>query len=192
MKTRSLLIGFYAIFVVTSLVYHSFARQWQIDSRVDPNRIAELRAATDTETDLDSAQQYARDSILILETRASDHLLAGSLSRSYILFAIISTLPLVGYAGQSMRSKLFIDRPKDMPRLVYWTLFGVSTRATAVRYMWLSVALAYVSAIAALFATIGYLGLFSLVTAYLYQNAVEWMDKNSYWANKTNPPFPTS
>jgi cytidylate kinase len=74
------LIGCYAIFVVTSLVYHSFARQWQIDSRVDPNRIAELRAAADTETDLDSAQQYARDSILILETRASDHLLAGLVS----------------------------------------------------------------------------------------------------------------
>ena len=46
--------------MVTSLVYHSFARQWQIDSRVDPNRIAELRAAADTETDLDSAQQYGR------------------------------------------------------------------------------------------------------------------------------------
>lgn len=186
------MIGFYAVFVVTSLVYHTFAGQWQVESRVDANRIAEIRAAADTVTDLATAQQFAKDSILMLEMRASDHLLAGSLSRSYILFAIISTLPLVGYAGQSMRSKLFIDRPAEMPRLVYWTLFGVSTRATAVRYMWLSVALAYVSALAALFDSIGYLGLFSLVTAYLYQNAVQWVDKHSYWANKTNPPFPTS
>ena len=178
--------------MVTSLVYHTFAGQWQVDSLLDPRRIAELRATADTVTDLETAQQLARDSILLLELRAADHSLAGSLSRSYILFAVISTLPLVGYAGRSMRSKLFIDRPTEMPRLVYWTLFGVSTRATAVRYMWLSVALAYVSAVAALFVTIGYLGLFSLVTAYLYQNAVEWVDKNSYWANKTNPPFPTS
>lgn len=189
MKTKFLLLVLYAVFVVTSLVYLSFARQWQTDSRLDPRTVAEIRASADTVTELEAAQRYARDAIILLEFRAPDHVLAGSLSRYYLLFALVASLPLAGYAGQTMRSKLFVDRPADMPRLVYWTLFGVSTRATAVRYMWLSVALAYVSAIAALFVTIGYLGLFSLVTAYLYQNAIKWVDTHAYWANKTNHPF---
>jgi hypothetical protein len=192
LKTRFLLIVLYVGFVVTSLVYLWFANQWQAESRIDLHSIAELRANADAATDVKTAQQTAKDSILMLEMRAADQLLADSLSRLYLLFALVSTLPLVGYAGQTMRSKLFINRPEDMPRLVYWTLFGVSTRATAVRYMWLSVTLAYVSAVAALFVTIGYLGLFSLVTAYLYQNAIQWVDKNSHWANKTNHPFPLS
>lgn len=56
--------------------------------------------------------------------------------------------------------------------------------------MWLSVALAFVSAAVSLITPIGYLGLFSLVTAYLYQYAIEWVDKNAYWANQTRVPFP--
>jgi hypothetical protein len=38
----------------------------------------------------------------------------------------------------------------------------------------------------------GFLGLFALVTAGLYRYAVKWVDENSYWANATRPPFPTS
>ena len=79
-----------------------------------------------------------------------------------------------------------------MPRIVFWTLWGVSTRATAMRYMWLSILLAVVSLGASFFNPMGFLGGFALITAVLYRYAVRWVDKNSYWANATRAPFPTS
>lgn len=151
---------------------------------------AEMRAQATTELDLAMAQQRSLDAIALLESTDRATQSADRFHVYYIGFAFLGSLPLAAYAGQSMRDKLFVTRPANMPHIVYWTLFGVSTRRTAVRYMWLSVALAFVSAAVSLITPIGYLGLFSLVTAYLYQYAIEWVDKNAYWANQTRAPFP--
>lgn len=107
----------------------------------------------------------------------------------YVWFAIAMSLPLAAYTGQSMRDKLFVTRPANMPHLVFWTLWGVSTRQTAIRYMRLSILLAVVSLGLAYFNPMGFLGIFALITAALYRYAVKWVDDNSYWANATRAPF---
>lgn len=190
MKTQYLLLVLYAGFVATSLGYLMFVSQWQVDRRIVPEVVGELRSAATTLTSMEEARQRSLDAILLLEIRERDHRVAANLNRYYLIFALVATLPLLAYAGQAMRDKLFVNRPVNMPRIVYWTLFGVSTRSTAVRYMWLSVALAFVSAAVALVVPIGFLGLVSLGTAYLYQNAIEWVDTHAYWAHETMDPFP--
>lgn len=136
-KTKFLLLVLYAAFVVAALVYLFFARQWQADSRLDPQIVADIRAAADTVTDLETAHRYA----LGMRSYCSNsgRRITASPVRSpgyYLLFAFIAPLPLAGYAGQTMRSKLFVNRPVEMPRLVYWTLFGVYDSATGATACW--------------------------------------------------------
>jgi len=176
--------------MVSSLVYLSLMHQTREAAHLDETAFAEMRASAAQKTNLQLAQQHALDTVALLESAEAATHSADRFHRYYIGFAFLGSIPLAAYAGQSMRDKLFVTRPVNMPHIVYWTLFGVSTRRTAVRYMWLSVALAFVSSAVALVTPIGYLGLFSLVTAYLYQYAVEWVDKNAYWANQTRVPFP--
>lgn len=190
MKTQYLLLVWYAGFVVSSLVYLNFMHQARSAAHLDESVFLEIRAKAALETNLKLAQQRALDAVALLESTEIASESADRFHLYYIGFAFLGSIPLAAYAGQSMRDKLFVTRPVNMPHIVYWTLFGVSTRRMAVRYMWLSVALAFVSAAVSLITPIGYLGLFSLVTAYLYQYAVEWVDKNAYWANKTRAPFP--
>ena len=190
MKTQYLLLVWYAGFVVSSLVYLSFMHQARSAAHLDASVFLEIRAQAARETNLQLAQQRALDAVALLESTEIASESADRFHLYYVGFAFLGSIPLAAYAGQSMRDKLFVTRPVNMPRIVYWTLFGVSTRRMAVRYMWLSVALAFVSAAVSLITPIGYLGLFSLVTACLYQYAVEWVDKNAYWANETRVPFP--
>ncbi len=175
---------------MSSLAYLSVMHQTRADARIDEAVFAAIRTKATLETDLPKARQVALDAIALLESTEGTTHSADRFHLFYVGFAFLGSLPLAAYAGQSMRDKLFVTRPANMPHIVYWTLFGVSTRRTAVRYMWLSVALAFVSAAVSLITPIGYLGLFSLVTAYLYQYAIEWVDKNAYWANQTRVPFP--
>lgn len=190
LKTQYLLLVWYVGFVVSSLAYLSITHQTRVAAQLDENVISELRALADAVEDPERARQQALDVIDLLEASETATALADRFHLYYIGFAFLGSIPLAAYAGQSMRDKLFVTRPANMPHIVYWTLFGVSTRRMAIRYMWLSVALAFVSAAVSLVTPIGYLGLFSLVTAYLYQYAVEWVDKNAYWANQTRAPFP--
>ncbi len=190
MKTQYLLLVWYVGFVVSSLFYLSLMHQTRSTARLDETELENFRALALAEQDLALAQQRTLDAIALLEATERATQLADRFHFYYIGFAFIGSLPLAAYAGQSMRDKLFVTRPANMPHVVYWTLFGVSTRRTAIRYMWLSVALAFGSATVALITPIGYLGLFSLVTAYLYQYAIEWVDKHAYWANETRAPFP--
>jgi hypothetical protein len=189
-KTQYLLLVAYATFVVAALAYWGFTQQWEQRSRLEPEVLDTWHQEAGDLTDIAVARQRTLALIDALEKRESHNRLTSHLHRYFVIFAVLATLPLAAYAGQSMRDKLFVTRPVHMPRIVYWTLFGVSTRATAVRYMWLSIVLAFVSSAVALITPIGFLGLFSLITAYLYQYAIEWVDNNAYWANQTLPPFP--
>jgi hypothetical protein len=190
LKTQYLLLIWYAGFVVCSIAYLTFAHQAHAAAQLDENVLIELRSEALATEDFEIAQQRVRDAIAMLEATEAATQSADRFHVYYVVFAFLGSIPLAAYTGQAMRDKLFVTRPVNMPHIVYWTLFGVSTRRMAVRYMWLSVALAFVSAAVALVTPIGYLGLVSLVTAYLYQYAIEWVDKNAYWANETRAPFP--
>ena len=189
MKTQFLLLVFYAVFALTSLTFMGLTRQWNQAAEIDADLLEQRVRRAENLNDLQKAKALELTMVGHLERIDQDYRTTNGLYNFYVLFAFLATLPLAAYSGQSMRDKLFVNRPVNMPRIVYWTLFGVSTRRTAVRYMWLSVALAFVSGAVALVTPIGFLGLVSLVTAYLYQHAVEWVDTHSYWANKTTPPF---
>lgn len=190
MRTQYLLLLAYATFVVASLWYWAFDQQSHGTQRIEAALVADWQERTQQVDSLDAANQLTLEVIDTLKAREEHTQTSASLLHTYLLFALLATLPLAAYAGQTMRDKLFVTRPARMPRIVYWTLFGVSTRRTAVRYMWLSVVLALCSSAVALITPIGFLGLSSLITAYLYQYAIEWVDKNAYWANETMAPFP--
>ncbi len=190
MKTQYLLLLGYAMFVALSLSYWAFEIQSQNNQRLEPELVADWQQQIQSTSDVEDLNRLTVEVVDTLERRETHTVASARLLHTYLVFALLATLPLAAYAGQSMRDKLFVTRPVNMPRIVYWTLFGVSTRRMAVRYMWLSVILALCSSAVALVTPIGFLGLFSLVTAYLYQNAIEWVDKNAYWANQTMAPFP--
>jgi len=189
-RTQYLLLLAYATFVVASLWYWAFDQQAHASHRIEPALVEDWEKRAAEVADLARAQQLSIEVVDALQVQEAHTRNAGSLLHAFIAFALLATLPLAAYAGQTMRDKLFVTRPVKMPRVVYWTLFGVSTRKTAVRYMWLSVILALCSSAVALITPIGFLGLASLITAYLYHYAIEWVDKNAYWANETMAPFP--
>jgi len=189
MKTQYLLLLGYATFVAVALGYWAFDQQAQTASRISSVQVEHWQNEAERVVDVAAANGLAVEVIYALEARDNQTRWSARLLLTFLIFALLATLPLAAYAGQTMRDKLFVTRPANMPRVVYWTLFGVSTRKMAVRYMWLSVVFALVSSGVAIITPIGFLGLFALVTAYLYHYAIEWVDKNSYWANQTMAPF---
>ena len=192
MRTQYLLLLSYVVFVAVSVGYWAFDQQARKSTRLDTDDFEAWQKQAANLEDMAAANRLTAEIIDTLEDREVQVKSASRLLHTYTIFALLATLPMAAYAGQSMRDKLFVTRPVNMPHVVYWTLFGVSTRRMAVRYMWLSVVLALCSAGVALITPIGFLGLSSLITAYLYQYAIEWVDKNAYWANQTMAPFPFS
>lgn len=190
MKTQVPLLVLYAVFVIGSLLYLHHAETWVHSTQFAPGAYDRLREGASRIQSLDTAHRAMAAYIGLMEDAERLHAESARMNRIYVWFAIALTLPLAGYSGRAMREKLFVTRPAGMPRLVYWTLWGVSTRREAVRYMWVSVLFAF-GAIAISFVNpIGFLGAAALVTAACYHHAVRWVDRNAYWAHETAAPFP--
>lgn len=189
MKTQKPLLILYLIFFVGSLSYLGFT-QYTIDrSQFAPGAFDRLREAARMTNDIEYARKNIEQYVNLIERGEKMTSEVARMNSFYAAFALVFTLPLAAYAGQSLRNKLFITRPANMPKYVYWTLWGVNTRGSAVRYMWLSVALAVVSCAASFVNPISFIGIVALVTAELYRRAINWVDKNSFWANKTATPW---
>jgi hypothetical protein len=189
MNIQKPLLIIYLIFVVGSFSFLIYSNQLVRSTQFAPDSFDRMREAVQYTRSIEDARENINRYITLVEMSeriASERARMNSL---YVWFAIVMSLPLAAYTGQSMRDKLFVTRPANMPRLVFWTLWGVSTRKTAIRYMRLSILLAVVSLGLAYFNPMGFLGLFALVTAGLYRYAVKWVDDNSYWANATRAPF---
>jgi len=192
MNIQKPLLVIYLIFVVGSFSFLIYSNALVRSTQFAPGSFDRMREAADHTPDIESARENIVRYIALVEMAENMAAERARMNSLYIWFAIIMSLPLAAYTGQSMRDKLFVTRPANMPRIVFWTLWGVSTRKTALRYMWLSIILGVVSLGLAYFNPMGFLGVFAIVTAALYRYAVTWVDKNSYWANATRPPFPTS
>lgn len=189
MKTQKPLLILYTVFIIGSLVYLAFVQHTVDRSRFAPGAFDRLRDAAEATTNIEHARRNIIKYIDLIESSEQMTSEFAQMNNYYIAFAIVFTLPLAAYAGQSLRNKLFITRPANMPKYVYWTLWGVNTRGTAVRYMWLSVALALVACGASFVNPVSFIGILALVTAEAYRRAIKWVDDNSFWANKTTPPW---
>lgn len=189
MNIQKPLLVIYLIFVAGSLSFLVYSQSLVQSTQFAPDSFNRMREAAEHTRTLESAKANIVKYITLVEMGEKIADDRSRMNSIYIWFAIIMSLPLATYTGQSMRDKLFVTRPAKMPHLVFWTLWGVSTRATAVRYMRLSIILAVVSLGVSYYNPLGLLGLFALLTAGLYYYAVKWVDTNSYWANATRAPF---
>jgi hypothetical protein len=192
MSIQKPLLVVYLLFLIGSFSFLIYSNSLVRSTQFAPGSFDRMREAALKTTDISAARENIDRYVTFMEMSERMAAERARMHSIYVWFAIIMSLPLAAYAGQSMRDKLFVTRPANMPHWVYWTLWGVSTRATALRYMKLSILFAVVSLGLAYFNPMGFLGLFALVTAGLYRYAVKWVDENSYWANATRPPFPTS
>ncbi|GAB5562788.1 MAG: hypothetical protein SynsKO_44350 [Synoicihabitans sp.] len=190
MNLQKPLLFIYLLFVAGSLSYLFYTNELAKSTQFAPGSFDRMREAAEYPTTAEAAQQNLLKYITLMEMSEKSASDRARMNTIYVWFAIIMSLPLATYAGQSMRDKLFVNRPANMPRIVFWTLWGVSTRGTAVRYMRLSILLAFVSLAASIYNPLGMLGLVALLTAGLYGYAIKWVDKNAYWANQTQAPFP--
>ncbi len=190
MNIQKPLLVIYLIFVVGSFSFLIYSNSLVRSTQFAPGSFDRMREAVLYTTDLKSAHDNINRYITLVEMGEKMAAERARMNSLYVWFAVLMSLPLAAYTGQSMRDKLFVTRPANMPRIVFWTLWGVSTRKTALRYMWLSVILGVVSLGLAYFNPLGLLGVFPMITAALYRHAVKWVDDNSYWANATRPPFP--
>ena len=189
MKTQKPLLFLYLIFVIGSLSYMAFTNQIVSRNQFAPGAFDRLREAARSADDIEYARRNIEKYVNLIESGEKTTADIAQMNQYFILFAIVITLPLAGYAGQSLRNKLFITRPANMPKYVYWTLWGVNTRGTAVRYMWLSVAVATVACVASFVNPVSFVGILALVTAELYRRSIKWVDAHSFWANKTATPW---
>lgn len=77
-----------------------------------------------------------------------------------------------------------MKRQENMPELVYWGLWGINSRATALAYLWFCVIAAIGSMFYGFFNAWAFLGMFMLVAAAWYRHAINWADQNSAWKNE--------
>ena len=189
MNIQKPLLVIYLIFVVGLLSFLLYSNQLVKSTQFAPDSFERMREAAQHTRTVEAAREHIIRYVTLVEMGEKIAAERAWMNSLYVWFAIAMSLPLAAYTGQSMRDKLFVTRPANMPHLVFWTLWGVSTRQTAIRYMRLSILLAVVSLGLAYFNPMGFLGIFALITAALYRYAVKWVDDNSYWANATRAPF---
>jgi hypothetical protein len=189
MNIQKPLLVIYLVFVMGSFGFLFYSNALVKSTQFAPDSFDRMREAVQYTRTLPEAKENIVKYITLVEMGEQMSREHAQMNNFYIWFAVIMSLPLATYTGQSMRDKLFVTRPANMPRIVFWTLWGASTRATAIRYMRLSILLAVVSLGVSYYNPLGLLGLVALVTAALYKYAVSWVDKHSYWANATRAPF---
>lgn len=189
MNIQKPLLVIFLIFLFGSLGFLAYSHSQVQSTRFAAGSFDRMREAAQHTRTLKEAQDNLIKYITLVEMSEMVAVDRSRMNSTYILFAILMSLPLAAYTGQSMRDKLFVTRPAQMPLFVFWTLWGISTRGTAVRYMRLSIILAVVSLGVSYYNPLGLLGLFALLTAGLYRYAIKWVDANSYWANATRAPF---
>jgi hypothetical protein len=183
------LLVIYLIFVMGSLGFLFYSNAMVESTQFAPGSFDQMRAVVQHSQNLPEARENIEKFINLVEQGEQNARDRSLMNNFYICFAIIMSLPLAAYTGQSMRDNLFVTRLATMPHLVFWALWGVSTRATAVRFMRLSFLFAVISLGMCFYHPLGYFGLFALVPALVYRYAVKWIDKNSYWASATRTPF---
>jgi len=74
-----------------------------------------------------------------------------------------------------------MQRCDQMPQLVYWGLWGLTTRRAAAAFMWGCVAVGAVSAIATVRHPQASCGVFFFLAAFWYWHSIRWVDNNSSW-----------
>jgi len=78
-----------------------------------------------------------------------------------------------------------MKRHDQMPALVYWGLWGISTRRVAAVYMWGCIAVGTVSTIAADRSPQVPHGIVFFLAALWYWHSIRWVDKNSSWISES-------
>jgi uncharacterized membrane protein YraQ (UPF0718 family) len=74
-----------------------------------------------------------------------------------------------------------MERRDGMPALVYWGLYGIKTRNSAVAFMWICFALGAVAIFSTYTSLRPPLGIALILAGLIYRNAIRWVDKNAHW-----------
>lgn len=74
-----------------------------------------------------------------------------------------------------------MKRTESMPLLVYWGLYGINSKASALGFMWISIALALASLAYGFIDPLGFSGAVFFVAAGWYWYAIKWVGKHSSW-----------
>ncbi|MCO7223560.1 hypothetical protein [Pleionea sp. CnH1-48] len=74
-----------------------------------------------------------------------------------------------------------MKRKDNMPGLVYWGLYGIKTKVTALAFMALSVAICFVCIAYGFVEPVFFQGGLFAVPALWYWYAIKWVDNNSSW-----------
>jgi hypothetical protein len=89
----------------------------------------------------------------------------------------------VRYSEGTMTVESFArkENRSDWPLMVRLGLWGISTRATACKFVWLSFVSALVCLVIGLFHPIFFIGLIWIFSAYWYIYAIRWVDQYGKW-----------